>query len=93
MQFKPRAKLENWKLIPLPGGEDPDRICFAGTVVTAMGEVKHGCITSPVLWYSHAMHVGETRNTFYELGEPNQQWINELGTIGRTVESFEPILH
>jgi hypothetical protein len=86
MQFKPKATIDKWSVIPRPGGEDPFHLILIGIVSEHPEPEANGCcFTSKVLWFSPAYSAAETVNTFYSLGDPDPIWIEKLAAEGKSL--------
>ena len=91
MQFKQKARIDRWCVVPKPGAEDPRILVLMGQIVDH--PASNGCgVTSDLLWYSASFRMAETKNTFYELGEPDPSWVKQLEAEGHTISSLEPTI-
>jgi hypothetical protein len=93
MQWKQKAKIDNWSAIPRPGGEDPNILILVGDISEHPDQEANGAgTTSPLIWFSQSFRIAETANTIYELGKPNEEWVALLAERGLTPQSLEPTL-
>jgi hypothetical protein len=79
-------RLDDWSLT----------LYFSGSSASLLGTVTghpkcedgHRIVTSKILMLDVGNRVAKTRNTSYELGEPEEGWVAVLKTLGRTPEFY-----
>jgi hypothetical protein len=92
LETKKLIKIQNWALV---GYSASSYAAPEQAVMVLVGEVKghptkgDGIIRSgEVIWFSSASGFAETRNTMYDLGEPNKAWVELLRQQGKVIDDY-----
>lgn len=87
---KPTRRIENWKLV---GFLESRYIAPEDVKMILVGEVtmagsKETVKTSEVLWFSHTSGIAETKNTLYNLGNPDPSWMQWIQEAGYALDHY-----
>lgn len=90
-----KAKIENWSVISF-GVADKNQpneaiASILMGIVSGHGKIEDGkeIVTSPIRMISYRNRIAATRNTEYELGEPNKEFLVWLDDHGFSIENYE----
>lgn len=86
-------KIENWGVVAANPKNPKDGLTILiGTVTGHPNQDKcpdgQPIITSALQMLDTQGHIGITRNTTYELGEPSQEWLDFLDEKATTIEDY-----
>jgi hypothetical protein len=95
------ARLENWKVVVYPGDDDgyhaPEacRYCLMGDVYNHPKKERFyngkAIRTSPILSMNLKKMLAKTRNTNYELGVPDSEWLEWVRT--KRIKGYEVLFN